>query len=472
MVQAQRVPSEYVQSVVTSDITSRLNSITQQVMSRTNIERIIEEYNLFSNPKDENMFLEDKVEDVRNRIGVDVIRSSTFTISFNGADPESVKNIANSLASFFIDENLKVREAQATSTSDFLDDELETMKQRLEKSEQEYVKYRQKYMGELPEQLGANLAILERLSLEMIEQQQALREAGNAVAALEQQISESRQTPRAMAPDDAMQDIDSGDLGVLKEQLEVLLARYTENHPSVVRLKSMIRKMEEKTLSVQGEGDENQESSSRIESAGTASPQENQLAVLKQQVRNIELDIANNKQQAEFYQKRVENIPKREEELFSIKRDYENLKDIYDSLLGRRLEAELSVNMEKKQKGEQFQIIDSARVPEKPIAPNMKLIFLGSLAMGLGFGGGIVYLLEFMNNSFKSPESVESTLGLPVIAAIPVVRHRRDKFFRRLNNVCSAASVALSFILLGVFGIIMLKGSDRAIAFFKGIVGL
>ncbi len=475
MIQAQRVPDSYVQSVVSSDIAFRLNTITQQVMSRTNIERLIEEYDLFTGPKYEDMFPEDKVAIVRNNIGVKTDTSgkrnelSTFSISYKGETPEKVRDIANALATYFIDQNLKVREAQAVGTSDFLDSELTTMRQRLEQSEQAYREYRQKFMGELPEQLDANLNILGRLNEETLENQKAVRELVSAITELEHQIAESKETARAaMMASGGMEDGESADIEQLRMQLESLRTKYTENHPSVVRLKNMIEKLSQSASPDTSEG------SDTATPSGITSPQltsqEKHLADLKSQVRNLEENIEELKKKTTLYQARVENTPKREEELLGIERDYDNLKAIYDSLLNRRLEAEISVNMEKKQKGEQFQIIDPARAPEKPIEPDMKRLFLLTVAIGLGIGGGLVYLLEFMKRSFKSIHEVESYLELPVLATVPSLLYPKDRAMKRLNDIFSIASLAISLFLLTIFSIITLKGADAMLAVIKRVL--
>ena len=460
MVQSQRVPSSYVQSVVTEDISSRLRSITQEVLSRTNLERIIKDYNLFADPDERSMFMEDKVASVRRRIQVNVNQSSTFTISYVGRDPVEVKDITNALASIFIDENLKDREEQATGTGNFLESELETMRKRLEKSEDELRNYRQKYMGELPGQLEANLSILGRLQEQLLEKQKALRETSNTKSSLENQIAKVRQNAQeSLMKNGAEEGGKSADLEQLQAQLAVLQARYTDSHPSVVRLKNMISKVEENIKKGDFEGD-------------TMTTEEKQLAALKLEIPRMESEISELKKKADIYQARVENTPKREEELYSIQRDYDNMKKIYDSLVSRRLEAEISVNMEKKQKGEQFQIIDPARVPEKPVYPNMNRLFLGSIFIGLFVGGGSVFLLERMSKTFKGIDDVESTLGLPVLATVPAVLHAKDKTMIRLNNIFSIASIVLTCFLFGGFAFLTLMGVDKTITMVKTIINL
>ncbi|MDX9785246.1 MAG: GNVR domain-containing protein [Desulfobacterales bacterium] len=477
LVEPQRVPTNFVQSVVSMDISARLRTISEQVMSRTNIERIIGAYKMFTQPEHSDMFMEDKINSVRKRIEVNVKQSSTFSISFRDSDPEKVKNIANALATYFIDENLKVREAQAVGTSVFLEDELKTMRARLEDSEQRLRAYRQMHMGELPDQLTSNLSVLTRYSEQLIEKQKALREAKASLATAERQISETQrmQSSMPMFDDSSLADLgteNSGEIGTLKEQLAQLKIRYKDRHPEVLRLQGMISKLEAEKAAEPNEMKESEpvEKDIVIPQVDFMALQRSQLEDSRRQIAIMEADIAVLGQKIDDYQKRVENTPKREEELLSIKRDYENVKGIYESLLKRKLEAEISVNMEKKQKGEQFRIIDPARLPEKPISPNMPRLFIMTLAAGLGLGGGLIFLIEFLNTTYRNKEDIESTLNVPVLAAIPRILQPKDKRKQKLELGFCVASLCFSIGLFICFAVITSKGPEKIIAFVKTLI--
>ncbi|WP_281492044.1 GumC family protein [Desulfosarcina cetonica] len=205
LIQPQRVPQNYVQPIVESDAGERINTLSQQVLSRTNLEKIIKDFNLFKNGE-HSMFMEDMVGNLRKRISVNIStgrrrENDAFSISFQGQDPESVMRVTNALASYFIDENLRLREAQAVGTSDFLESELQNMKSRLEEVEAQLKRYRESYMGELPEQLNSNLQILDRLQEHLNESQQNLSEAKVRLAALQNTGSLSRETTVIIAQD-------------------------------------------------------------------------------------------------------------------------------------------------------------------------------------------------------------------------------------------------------------------------------
>jgi protein tyrosine kinase modulator len=471
LVEPQRVPTNYVRPIVSMDISSRLRTISEQVLSRTNIERIISTYKLFTKPDQASMFIEDKIATVRNRINVDVKESRTFSISFQGTDPEKVKNIANALASFFIDENLKDREQEAIGTSTFLDDELQSMRNKLEKSEDRLRKFRQMYMGALPDQLQTNLNMLASYDAQLLDKQKALRDAKERLDQAAKQMSEtsSMQSSLAGLDDAAFSDSGAGgnaELESLKAKLAQLKTRYTDSYPDVLRLKNMIVKLEA-----------DEKKAAKATKADTDTPQidykalqKAQLAENHQQVKTLAATVAQLQKKIAEYQERVENTPKRQEQMLSIKRDYDNLKNIYNSLLNRKLEAEISVNMEKKQKGEQFRIIDPARLPEKPISPNMKRIFMMAIAVWLICSGGIVFLLEFLNTSYRSKEDLEATLKIPVLASVPRILQPKEMRFRKLEQVFTFVSLGCSIGLFACFAIITSEGPEKIVAYVKTMI--
>lgn len=163
----------------------------------------------------------------------------------------------------------------------------------------------------------------------------------------------------------------------------------------------------------------------------------------------------------------MEGTPKRELELQSLKRDYNNIRDVFNSLLDRKLEAELSVNMEKKQKGEQFRILDHARLPEKPISPNVKKFFMLSVVAGLGLGAGMIFLLEFFDTSLRRDEQIEKELGLTILASIPLLQVPIDKTKRKVAIIGFILLSIYAIIVLSFFAVLNIKGLDRTINFIK-----
>jgi polysaccharide chain length determinant protein (PEP-CTERM system associated) len=474
LIQPQRVPQNYVQSIVSTDTSERISTLSQQVLSRTNLEKLIDEFQLFQEADDINMYMEDKLESLRKRIDINVSRdrrgNDAFSISFRDTNPDKVMKVTNALASYFIDENLRLREAQAVGTSDFLDAELQNMKSRLEDVESQLKTYRESYMGELPEQLDSNLRILDRLQEHLGESQQSLSESKIRLVALQNQADVSGNQPTTVIIGQNAQE-ETNDIDQMRAQLENLLSRYTGRHPDVVRLKTRISELEKQATDSSestpiGDGTAQRSSGESI----PVSPELRAQSVeINQEIRRLQEDIDDTRRQISTYQRRVENTPKREQELLSLRRDYQNIQTTYDSLLGRKLESEIAVNMERKQKGEQFRILDPAKMPQKPIKPNMQKLFILVVGAGLGLGGGIIFLLEYLDNSFKRPEDIEEDLGLPVLCSVPQIIDRRALILRRFEHASCAVFSMISFVLFSGFAVLALKGVTPTIEFIRKI---
>ena len=474
LVEPQKVPTDYVRSLVRTNISERIGSISQQILSRTNLEKIIKEFGLFSGHEHKKMFMEAKVGNLFKRIQVQLSRRrggyDTFSISVKDKEPGTAMNVANTLASYFIEQNLKVRESHAIGTSVFLEGELIMVRERLEKVEEALKNYQKEYMGELPEQLGTNLAILGRLQEQLTSKQENFRETKKMLAALEQSISD---TPNVLpyssiVIEDNTVDSDFEDfanLAELEEQLTTLKFKYTDNHPDVILLKKKIADLEaqlekDSENTAEEAGLESSQIESELPQIEFQDVQDIQLNEIKNDLRQQQADIVKTLKQISIYEKRVENTPKREQELLSLNRDYRNIKDTYDSLVKRKLEAEIAVNMEKKHKSEQFRIIDPARLPEIPVSPNVKLLFLLAVAAGLGLGSGVILLMDFFDGTLKEPEQLESDLGVSVLGTIPLIHHPGDKVRSRLNNMMLVFTIAISLTLLAGFALLALKGID------------
>jgi polysaccharide chain length determinant protein (PEP-CTERM system associated) len=438
------------------------------VTSRTNLERIAKEYRLFDDRQTQ-ISLDPLIANLRKQIRIDVIEaaqggSSTFTISFRGEDPKKVMQVTNALASNFISENLRIRESQALGTSNFLADELETVERRLLRKEEELKLYQEKYMGGLPQQLQTNLTILGRLQVELDQYNDSLRDAENRKIIIQNQIAEMSKASSSVSSSISGQNPNPNDLLSLRNQLASLETRYTQNHPDVIRLKNQIAKLE-------AEQPEPSTSDSIPNQASGMSPA---AWALKQQVQDIDYairtlksDIEQTKSQISAYQKKIEDTPKREQELLTLNRDYQNLKGLYNSLLNRKLEAEIAVSMEKKQQGEQFMIIDPARVPWKPVQPDVSRIILMSLVLGLGLGLGLAYLMEFLDTSFKDPDEVEEDIQLPVLVSIPFHYTDQERRNQKIKEFMKAASVAVGFVICAVGVVFATKGIDTTVNFAK-----
>ena len=437
LVSPQRVPEAYVQATVTSKIEERLQSIAQEVMSRTRLEQIIAEYRLYEKQQ-KSLSKEEVVELMRKNIKVELPTKKEekgyFTISFVGPDPNVVTTVANRLSSLFIEENLKIREQQATGTTEFLEAELVQAKTKLDEMEKTVAQYKQQHMGQLPEQRDANLRILEQLQNQYQRVGENLRAAQDRKLFIQRQMTElelpispqgagatgarlpagssSLQQEMALSPSGQAGGTYESQQEALVRALESLRTKYTESHPDVVAAKNRLANLErnKKTYGVKTDP--------RFREL------QNQMAITDLQIRRFADEERNIAGQMGQYRARIEQSPAREQEMASLMREYQSTRDTHERLMKKSQEAQQAENLEKKQKGEQFRVIDPARLPEKPFSPDIPKILLISLLAGLGCGLGLAFVREQMDRSFHDAGDVEIALGLRVLATIPKIEQK------------------------------------------------
>jgi polysaccharide chain length determinant protein (PEP-CTERM system associated) len=478
LIQPQEVPEDYVRSVVSTGIEERISSISQQIMSRTNLEKIINQFDLYKN--NEGMYLEDKIENLRKRIDVTITRSSrrasseTFAIQFRGNQPDRVMQITNTLASYFMDVNLRIREAQVVGTSNFLSEELEKIKKTLELKERDLAKYRSDHIGGLPSELESNLRTLDRLQTQLTDSQAALRDARNTEISLQQQIIRQKELA-AQTTGQEMDGSESGnrrllgrttdrnELNRLREELNNLLLKYTDKHPDVVKLQTTIKKIEEKIANSDSE-----------EELLNTDPEVIELESQHKQAINtivgLNADIQRIKERMISHEKLVEQTPKREQELQKLLRDYSSIQNVYTSVLDRRLEAELSVNMEKKQKGEQFRVLDYAIRPEKPISPNVRNAFFIYLGAGCAIAGGVIYLFFMLDNAVRRKEDIEDLFDLPVLVEIGAIKQPGDQLRKKIQALGLVAASSYIVVIIGIFMMLEFLGIERSINMIQSFI--
>jgi polysaccharide chain length determinant protein (PEP-CTERM system associated) len=432
LITPQKVPEAFVRPTVTSTIGERLQSIGQEIMSRTRLEQIIAELGLYQEEA-KSSGPERVVELMRKNIQVEIKgREEYFTISYIGKDPKIVTVVTNKLASLFIEENLKFREQQAQGTSEFLSGELETTKAKLEEQERMVARFKKQFMGELPEQRDANLRILEQLQLQYQRIGDNLRSAQDRKLMLQKQLSDfqlamaseestkgtSSLTGRTKSPQEIQ-------LEQLKNQLSDLQTKYTEKHPDILMVRKKIAELE---AEIEKASLEKKEGLKIEEKTLTIDPRYNEikdrLIATEKEIDRLKEDDAKIRAQMARYSDRVEKTFGRELEIANLTRDYQNAKETYQSLLRKSQEAQQAENLERRQKGEQFKVIDPARTPGMPFKPDIRKILLFGFLLGIGSGFGLAFFREQMDRSFRDAEDLEATLGLKVIANIPKIEKK------------------------------------------------
>ena len=464
----QRVPEAYVRSTITGDIGERIRGIWQEVTSRTSLERIIEQHNLYPEARGR-LPMETVVGAMRKKIQIDspaTARTNAYILSYEGADPILITKVVNALANIFIEANLKLRETQARGTAEFLSEELEKVYRELKHREEELKQYKIGHMGELPEQRGSNLAMLQRLQDEIETLQENIRSAEDRKLLLQRQIAEERSNLSVIAGSrgEAVSQAPTS-LEGLRERLKSLRGRYKDTYPDVVSTKKLIAKLE-KERGMQNSASDNEEGAELGAESGVpvdvGGPVNAIIIGLKYQLKGLELDIkaikeSSNKvrKQIGVYQARIENTPKREQELVDLTRDYDNLRLSYESLLTRKIEATQAAALERRQKGEQFKVVDPARIPETSFKPDVKKILAMTLLLALGAGLGLALGREYLSKAFYDPDDVKKAFNISVLACVPLLltdaekqRRRRNVLYLSIGAGAGYAAVMVLFLIL------------------------
>ena len=458
----QRIPANLVSPAVTVDLQSRANSINQQVLSRTSLEKIINEFNLYG-PAGPATTLQDRVDRLRGSVKV-TVRRDNLEIAFQSGNPELAMKVTNRLGSLFIEENLKEREQRALGTTNFITAEAERLRKELEGQEAAVNRYRAEYRFELPDQLDANLRTMEQLRGEVQTQTARLSSLQERKASVEKQIvdAESIDSDLGMAfttGDGGQGSATARQIQVRRAQLDALLTRYSEKHPDVLLLKEEIKNLEAAAAKEAPSSKDSLSKDAAPRGPGGGGLRAALLATvgdLTAEIASLQVAMGDLRKKIVAYQTRIDNTPLRGIELSKITRTYDITLRKYQDLLGKGVESQISENMEKREKGDQFQILDPANFPQKPIFPNRPLILLVGFLGGLAGGIGIALLLETLDNSFKSGEELDGYTNIPLLASIPSVVSRGNILEQRRVQLwiflSSAGVLAVGLIAIRVAG--------------------
>lgn len=440
LVEPQRVPADYVKPTVTTTIEERLRTIEPQIKNRDNLERIIREVGLYPELRYGGS-LGEAVNQMRRDMTIQ-LQGNTFFIFFRGHEPVKVARAANRVAELFIESNLQLRENQAQGTSAFLESEMERTKNRLELQEARIAEFKRLNMGDLPEQRDTNLRSVEQLQTKLEINVDALDKAETRKLLLQTQIAEMRRYPQTTRSSRVVGGVvvpqaPAGPtrLEQLQAQLLELRARYTDRHPDVIRAQAEVEQLER----LERERPRRREEPMAVASA---SPEEDEAPrvdpTLKAELASVDIEIRSLRAERErilgdiaAVQGRLENVPRVEQELLSLTRDYDNIRRSYESLLDKRLNARLYENLEKSQQGERFTILERALPPGSPYSPNWFLTLAAGLGLGMLLGCFAVLLRERTDPTYSDAESLQEAFpGVPLLATIPVFQGARQTTFR------------------------------------------
>ena len=429
LVESQKIPEDYVKGIVGGTAEERITMIQQYVMSRTLLGKVVQQFDLYQDDVRRHG-LETVLEDMRENITVKTVASAgggraskgveAFSVSFAHQDPATAMKVTAKLSGLFIEQNLKVREELVEGASEFLAVEVQRAKWELEQQEQGLSEFKKKYMGELPQQTEANLRKLDRLQDELNTVNEALYRLNDRSRMTQKGIDEYRSTGSISNGSEtglAGRDPLLVRYKELERALATLTAEYKDTYPDVVQFRKELGEVEAKLAAKYG--GERQDEAGRNSLDPHLQTVTKELDELGTEIAGLKLRQRRLTKQIKEYETRIEQAPAREQDLMILLRDYENMRASYRTLHSKGLNARVAENLEKRQKGEQFRIIDPANLPEVPEKPDIVRIMLIGLALGCGLGLGGAFMLEQYNPSFRRSEDLELLLGLQVVAAIP-----------------------------------------------------
>jgi polysaccharide chain length determinant protein (PEP-CTERM system associated) len=422
LIEQQKVPDNYVKPVVTEDLSSRLASMREQIMSRSRIQPIIERFNLYGDSK---MSMDDRVDAVRKNIDIKPIQSDIsrtgglpgFYISYQASDPRTAQIVCGEITSLFINENLSDRTASAEGTTAFLQAQLADAKRNLDDQDSKLARFQEENAGRLPGEEGTNMNMLTTLnsqldaatqSLNRLEQDKSYEEA-----MLAQQTAQGGPSGSGVAPQTQQLELEK-----LLAQEADLTSRYTDDYPDVVTVRRKIKELRAQIAKAPP---------AAAVPSSSAPSRSDSLSVqqLRAQLRSTEQGITQKKHdqaqllsQIRAYQGRIQSTPAVQEEFKKITRDHSTAQQFYDDLLAKMNNSKMATDLEKRQQGENFRLMDEPNLPEKPTFPNRTVFALVGFVMGFGLGLLIVAFIEYRDTALRSERDIWAFTKLPTLAVI------------------------------------------------------
>ncbi len=433
LVEEQKVPQGYVKSVVTEDLTQRIATLQQQVLSRNRLQPMIDRLGLAKGGKN----LDDAIDDIRQNVAIEPVETELsvasspkkrpgqsnvpgFYVNFTAANPREAQQICNELTSMLLEENLKSREQVAQSTTDFLTRQLEDAKRNIDDLDGKLANFKRQYMGQLPGDEDNNMKILMGLNSQLDADTQALNRAQQdrtyTESLLAQQLASWKSSQSTTNPQSLEQQ-----LSALQTQLLQLQARYTDDHPDVIKTKADVAEVKKKLAELNAAGSKGSDTTDK--GSLNEPPEIRQLRLQIHQYEEVIAQASRDQkrlqEQIKLYQGRVALSPSVEEQYKSLTRNYDTALKFYQDLLAKKSESEMATDMERRQQGEQMRLLNPANLPDTPSFPNRLLFAGGGLGVGLGIGLGLALWLELRDKAIRTEQDVTAALDLPMLVSVP-----------------------------------------------------
>jgi succinoglycan biosynthesis transport protein ExoP len=482
LVEQQKVPEHYVVSNVTEGLQERLQSMTQQILSRGRLQSTIDRFHLYASRAGLRKFLqsEDPVEQMRRDIKIEVVQGqvgttpgagagranelTAFRISYEAGSPELAQQVNSELTSLFISESWRSQQQLSESTTRFLASQLKEASDKLEEQEKLVRAFKARHLGDLPSQLQSNVEILSGLQSQLQNVQHAIDSAKQQKLYLESQLQQLQLAQATIGGGEAgLTSLESlqKQLLDLRTRLSDERSRYTEDHPDIVALKRSIDETAKQIKEFEG----NPSSGERTGGESTVADKDSAEAALhipssplmqlRSQLKANDFEIQNDQRQEEriqaeiaAYQARLNLTPATEQELERISRGYEESKANYNSLLQKQNQSQLATSLEERQQGEQFRILDPPSLPDKTKSPNHLFLSLAGLGLGSALGVVLLALRELTNARIWKTEDFEGAIPARILVRIPHIDTPWEGRLRRQTRWLEVVAVLAIAIVI------------------------
>jgi polysaccharide chain length determinant protein (PEP-CTERM system associated) len=427
LVDQPTVPAEYVRPVITEDLNHRLSSMQEQILSRTRLQPIIDKFGLYASDRGK-VHMDDLLDRLRAAVLVEPMAPMPgtqnrqlpgFYVKVTFPNPQIAQQICTEITSMFMEQNARDREGQATRTTSFLSSQLDEAKAKLDEQDAKLAQFKRQHLGELPEESQANLSLLTGLNTQLEANTQQLSHAQQektyTETLLSQQVANWKATLTGQNPVTVDQQIAS-----LQEQLAAMEARYTPQHPDVIKLKNNLEELKKRNADPS-----HAPAVSRPSLSATEPTNIQELRARLRQADLLIVDLTKREGQIQdeirMMQGRVQATPVVEQQFKEITRSYQTALDFYNELLKKRDNSAMATDLEHQQESEQFRVLDPPSLPSEPSFPKKTLFAGGGLGAGLAISLALLYLLAMSDKSLHTERDVELALKLPVLALVPAL---------------------------------------------------
>jgi len=444
LIEEQKVPEKFVAPNVATGLPERLKSMTEQILSRTRLQAVIDRLHLYSRPSDLSGLLKsgDPVEQMRNDIKIELVETPghpgqfmAFKMRYSAASPDLAQKVNSELTTLFVSENVKAQHELSEDTTAFLESQLADARVNMEAQEAKVSAFKAKHLGELPSQLESNVQILAGIQNQLQNTQHALDAAKEQKLYLESLLQQYHSVLSPSGDPDSswtpVQVLDK-ELMDMRLRLRDLQSRYTDGYPDIIALKEKLAEVEELKKQAENEmatdqKDRNEKNGIDSQTAGEVQHSSSTSVMqLQSQLKANQLEILTDQQhekelesQIAGYQARLNLTPDTEQELTNISRGYEESKSNYNSLLQKQMQSQLATSLEHTQQGEQFRVVDPPSLPAKPSAPNHLWFSCSGLIVGLFLGLGLTFMRELTDLRFRQEKDLEGIVPVRVLVSVP-----------------------------------------------------